>query len=275
MGLKEIATEISATPPIRSVVAGLGRTGLGRRFLSGLAPYRGVYPTLEEAWKAAGKRRHAGHEHPEAIERHAVLSDALMPSDYAVLYWLGRLSGNIRVFDFGGNMGNVFYSYARYMDLSRVSWRVYDLEKVVEAGRTLAKERSGPKPEFSTSTADARDSNFLLVSGSYHYWEKSTEQFLDQFPRLPEHVIINRSPFYKEDREPVIAMQSTLNFAFPIVIRPVKELLGGFAARGYQMVDQWTAAEYGHVMPFFPEQSVRRYSGFYFQLRNKSDSQRP
>ena len=266
MGMKEITTAISATQPVRALVVALGRTRLGRCLLTGLSPRRGVYPTLEAAWRAAGKGRHPGHEHPEAVDRHVVLANSLLPSDYAVLYWLRRLTGDARVFDFGGNMGNVFYTCIRYLEPSRVSWTVYDLPRVIEAARKLSDEQSGPKPRFATSLDDAADANVLLVSGAYHYWEKRTIEFLDQFPRLPEHVFINRSPFYENDREPVIAMQSTLNFAFPIVIRPVRELLASFSSRGYTLVDRWTVAEYGHVMPFFPDQSVSKYSGFYFRL---------
>jgi putative methyltransferase (TIGR04325 family) len=266
MGMKEIMTEISATPPIRGLVVAAGRTSLGRKALTKLAPYRAVYPSLEEAWRAAGKRRHAGHEHPQAVDRHVELSTKLLPSDYAVLYWLNRIPGILRVFDFGGNMGNVFYTSEPYFDGARVSWTVYDLPAVIETARKLADGRTGPKPKFATTVEEAKDSNLLLVSGAYHYWEKSTVEFIDHFPRRFEHVIINRSPFYEKDREPVVAMQSTTKFAFPIVIRSEREFLDGFSKRGYKLVDRWTAAEYGHVMPFFPEQSVSRYSGFYFRL---------
>lgn len=266
MGMKEIMQEVSATPPIRGLVVAAGRTRLGRTLFTKIAPYRAIYPTVEDAWRAAGKRRHAGHEHPDAVDRHVELSANLLPSDYAVLYWMNRIPGSLRVFDFGGNMGNVFYTSINYLDPARVSWTVYDLPAVIEKARRLAEQRTGPKPQFSTAVAEAKDHNLLLVSGSYHYWEKSTVEFIDQFATRPEHVIINRSPFYESQTEPVVAMQSTMSFAFPIIIRPVQELIKGFADRGYKLVDRWTAAEYGHVMPFFPDQSIRRYSGLYFRL---------
>jgi putative methyltransferase (TIGR04325 family) len=183
---------------------------------------------------------------------------------------LHRLSGDLRLFDYGGNMGNVFFSCARHLEPKNVDWIVYDLPRVIEAARKLAEGRPGPKPRFSISLQDAADARVLLVSGTYHYWEKGTPEFLEQFPRLPEHVFVNRSPFYERDCEPVISMQGTLNFAFPIIIRPVGELLNGFSARGYELVDRWTAAEYRHIMPFFPDQSVARYSGFYFRRKRST-----
>ena len=271
MGMREIVSAMCATEPFRSVVVTLARSLTGRRLLTSLSPRRGLYESFEDAWKAAGRRRHPGHEHPEAVDRHVVLADALMPSDYAVLYWVEQIAGDIRLFDFGGNMGNVYYSCSRYIDTAqrRLEWIVYDLPKVIERAKERAARSGSAVPRFTTSIADAESANVLLVSGTYHYWEKSTESFLEQFPKLPEHVFVNRSPFYDQGKEPVISMQSTMNFAFPIMVRNVQELLDGFASKGYELVDRWVAAEYGHEMPFFPAHSVRRYSGFYFRLKSR------
>jgi len=268
MSMKEIVTALCATQPLRGVVTSMARSSLGRRLLTGLNPRRGLYESFADAWKAAAKKRHAGHEHLEAVERHVPLAAAPMPSDYAVLYWLNRIKGDIRLFDYGGNMGNVYFGCARYIATSTrsVEWTVYDLPKVIDQAKKLASQRSTTLPRFTTSIDDAAPANVLLVSGMYHYWEKDTQSFLEQFPNLPEHVFINRSPFY-EDHKPVVAMQATLNFAFPIIIRNVHELLDGFAAKGYEVVDRWRSVEYGHVMPFFPAQSVQSYSGLYFRLK--------
>ena len=265
MKMRDTIAAVCATPPVRGLVVWFGRTGWGRRLLTMLAPYRGVYSSLEEAWRAAGKNRHPGHEHPDAVHRHLPLAQSLRPSDYAVLYWLRRLSGNVRLFDYGGNMGNVFYSCIGYLEPLGVTWTVYDLPLVIEIARQMASQRAGPLPHFTTSITDAAGANVLLVSGSFHFWEKSTVEFLDQFPQLPEHVFVNRSPFYERDRQSVVSMQSTYDFAFPIVVRSVSELIGGFTSRGYKLIDRWAAPEYSHVTPFFPEDSVHSYSGFYFR----------
>jgi putative methyltransferase (TIGR04325 family) len=217
---------------------------------------------------AAKLRHHVGHEHPEAVERHAALADALMPSDYAILYWLNRIPNDIKLFDYGGNMGNVYYSCCRYIDVSRRSlqWTVYDLPQVIEMAKRKSVERDVQAPHFTDSILDAVSANVLLVSSAFHYWERSTESFLEQFSTLPEHVFVNRSPFYNDDRNPVVSVQAGLNFAFPIIIRNAQEVLDGFAAKGYKVMDRWTAAEYDHTMPFFPDKSVAAYSGFYFRL---------
>lgn len=268
--MREIVTAVCSTGPFRGLTGALSRSLGGRRFLTCLSPRRGIYESFDEAWTAARNGRHPGHEHPEAVERHVVLAAKPMPSDYAVLYWLNRIAGDIRLFDFGGNMGNVYYSCARYVSTvdRSLQWTVYDLPLVIEMAKELAVGQNGSVPRFTTTLQDAADANVLLISGTYHYWERDTAAFLDQFPKLPEHVLINRSPFYDDDKEPVVSMQSTLNFAFPIVVRNESEVLAGFAGKGYELVDRWTAAEYGHSMPFFPDLSVPTYSGFYFRLKS-------
>lgn len=271
MGMKDIVTALFSTPPVRTLASSLSRRPAGRRLLNRLSPQHGVYESFQDSWNAAAKIRNGAHEHPEAVERHVKMSKEPLPSDYAVLFWLNRIRGDLHVFDYGGNMGNVFYSCERYIDRTgrRLEWTVYDLPKVIEMGRELAARRQGEVPNLTTSLDDARRANVILVSGTYHYWEKDTAAFIAQFPHRPEHIIINRSPFYKKGA-PVISMQSTLNFAFPIIVRDVNEVIDSFAAAGYELVDRWTAAEYGHVMPFYPEQSVKRYSGLYFRLRKSA-----
>ena len=269
MGMKEIVTALCATPPLRKVVVSLAKSPGGRRFLTSLSPRRGVYESFQDAWSAAKNDRHAGHGHPEAIERHVWLATAPMPSDYPMLYWLGRIPGDIRLFDYGGNMGNVYYSCAKYIDVTarRLEWTVYDLPDVISLAKECLPVANIEKPHFTASLQDAASANVLLVSGMYHYWEKDTLSFIEQFPTPPEHVFINRTPYYK-NRPAVVAIQSTMKFAFPIIIRNVNELIDGFATKGYEIVDQWTAPEYGHVMPFFPEHSMHAYSGFYFRLKS-------
>lgn len=269
MGLREIVSALFATQPLRGAVVQVARSPRGRRLLTSLSPRRGVYESFEEAWRAAGRTRYAGHDHSDAVELHARLADALMASDYPVLFWLEKIQADIRVFDYGGNMGNVYYRCAPYIDTSkrRVQWMVYDLPEVVAMARKLVVPRSIPPPQFTSSLQDADGLNVLLVAGAYHFWEKSTPSFLEQFPHLPEHAFINRSPFY-EDQEAVISIKSEPQFAVPMIIRTTRELIDGFTSRGYELVDRWTATEHGHDMPLFPERSVKSYFGFYFRLRS-------
>ncbi len=268
LGMREIVGAVCATQPIRGLLATIGRVPAGRRFLTNLNPRGGVYDTLEGAWKAAKQLRLHGHEHPETVQRNAANASTVLPSDYALLYWLNQIPGDIRLFDYGGSMGNVFYSCARYVDTKNRSlqWTVYDLPAIIEMGRDFVARRTGPTPRFTTSLRDAADANVLLVCGTIHYWEGNTENFLEQFPKFPAHIFINRSPFY-DDKEAIISLQASMNFAFPVIIKSSQELIQALESKGYELVDRWKAAEYGHDMPFFPNQTVRSYSGFYFRLK--------
>ena len=108
------------------------------------------------------------------------------------------------------------------------------------------------------------DPNVLLVSASFHYWEKSVQAFIQQFPWPPEHVILNRAPVH-EKQPPFITVQSTDSYAVPCIVRNAPELVSSFAAMGYTLVDRWRALEQRLPMPLFPERTVPHSSGFYFR----------
>jgi hypothetical protein len=81
-----------------------------------LSGSRRVFGFFEEGWTAARRSTYAGHDHPDYIQERLDLSKSLRPSDYAVLYWFSQIrAGDLRVFDFGGNVGNRHYSYYRYL----------------------------------------------------------------------------------------------------------------------------------------------------------------
>ena len=181
----------------------------------------------------------ANHEDMGEVERHLDLSKSLRPSDYAVLFWLARIgSRDLRVFDFGGNIGNLFYSYSPYLKESRpLVWRVYDLPVILHEGRRIAAERGATQLRFSQSIADASTCNVLLVSGALHYWEKSVQAFIEQFAPRPEHVFINRSPI-RDAGAAFITVQQTAKCAFPCIVRNAGEIISSFESAGYELVDR-------------------------------------
>lgn len=267
MSAKEIAIDALASEPCRTVLTRLGMMSFGRRILNGISRPRGVFSTFDEAWAAARRSAYAGHDHPDYIKSHLEFSNSLRPSDYAVLYWLSRVSpGDLHIFDFGGNIGNLYYSYLGYLrtESRSVDWTVFDLPKTVEEGRRIAAERGVYELQFTNSVESFSKGYVLLISGAFHYWEKSVQAFLEQFPHQPEHIILNRTPVH-ETQPSFITVQYKKSYAVPCVVRNAGEMLSVFAAMGYTMVDRWPALELALRMPLFPNRTVPNYSGFYFR----------
>jgi putative methyltransferase (TIGR04325 family) len=265
MSAKEIAVATLDSEPCRTILTRVAQLPMGKKLLNKLSQTRGVFSSFEEGWSVARKAKPAGHEHPSEIDVHLNLAKTLRSSDYAVLYWLLNSSGsNLKIFDFGGNVGNLYYSYAAHLKERIVEWTVFDLPPVLKQGEKIAKERGAVGLRFTNSVEDIVGHNVLLVSGSFHYWEGSVEAFLEQFSEQPEHVLINRTPVHSKQPS-FVTVQCRREFAFPCIVRNENEIVLGFANKGYTLVDRWPALELAFRMPLFPDRSVANYSGLYFR----------
>ncbi len=263
--------EGASSEPFRSLLLRLAQSKVGARFLNKLSYPRAVFSSFDEAWVAARKTAYAGHDHPDYIKLHLELSKTLRPSDYAALYWISRIcSRAISVFDFGGHVGNLFYSYFNYLadTCDSVKWTVFDLPKTVTAGQELARQRAACGLEFTTSLEQYSSDQVLLISGAFHYWEKSIAEFVNQFPALPDHIVINRTPV--RDQPPAFfTVQDNGSYAVPCVVRSLNEIVSEFSASGYTLIDRWQAPELRMRMPLFPDLNVPCYSGFYFSTKKQ------
>jgi len=266
-GLRRAIVAVLASEPFRTMLAWFESLPCGRRILNGLSGIHGVFATLEESWSVARRANPAGHEAPGEIPLHFELSKSLRASDYAVLFWLSKIRvEELKVFDFGGNAGNLYYSYLPYLEgeFRRIVWNVFDLPVVMDRGREIAAERGATGLRFANCVEEAADCDVLLVSGALHYWENSVEAFLDQFPRQLRHVILNRTPVHDEQPS-FFTVQRTEWCAVPCIVRNAAEIVDAFSARGYTMVDRWPALELSLKLPLFPRRTVPHYSGFYFR----------
>ena len=138
--------------PKRARLAGKLRFGLK---LLNVMSWHPPSVAFEEERESARRSTYAGHDHPDYIEEHLDPSKSLPSSDYAALYWLLRINPDeIRIFDFGDNVGNLFF-YSYYPYLWRrdqcVDWTVFDLPRTVEKGREIAASLSAPGLKFADS----------------------------------------------------------------------------------------------------------------------------
>jgi putative methyltransferase (TIGR04325 family) len=265
--IRGTADEILKWPPLRRFLTGVQQTPSGRQLLNSLSGQRGVFSSFAEGWSAARATGLAGHEDPSEIDVHLALSKSLRPSDYAALFWLAVAgSGKLRVFDFGGNVGNLYYSYRPYLEeLGPVDWTVFDLPSIADRGREIAAERRSGRLRFANSTAEFSSSQVLLVSGTLHFWQETIPEFIRQFPVQPAHLVINRTPVH-ETSPSFVTVQRTAACAFPCLVRNENEMIAEFLALGYRLIDKWLAPELRLGLPLFPDRRVAHYSGFYFRL---------
>jgi len=106
----------------------------GAGLLNWLLGFRRKFDSYQAAEAVALRYDTRGHTHQEDIDFHTSIAGVVRESDYAMLYFMARSAARYRrVFDLGGNVGNLFYSYAPWLELSpELRWAVCDLPEKQE-----------------------------------------------------------------------------------------------------------------------------------------------
>lgn len=270
MAWRDVGREILATRLFTGALTILSTNSLGQFILTAIGRPHCTYPSFAEAAKAAGISKHGGHTSQRAIGEHARRAGTVSPSDYPAIYWISRLGGNpLRVFDYGGNVGNLFYSYRPYLpeSFASVKWTVFDLQATLKEGALLAGEKGATEIEFQDTVQNVTKDCLVLISGALHYWEASLNEFIQQFPEKPAAFIINRSPVHGNTS--YITVQVRPFYAVPCIVRTTGEIVSAFNNAGYRLADQWQAPELSMRMAMFPALTITSYSGFCFVRDNR------
>jgi putative methyltransferase (TIGR04325 family) len=235
--------------------------------LNAILGYHRVFDNFPEAVAAARPYAERGHEHPLGANKHMSLSEVPRPSDYAALFHIQNLITSCsRVFDLGGNVGNLFYCYNRYLNFSKdLVWQVYELPEMIELGQQIAMTRGGKQLQFTRNWSDASGADLLLASGSLHYFDPPVYHMLAKLPHKPLHILINRSPLI--DGPTRATVQDGVNCRVGCILYNREQLIAAFEAIGYELIDRWQAAELSLIIVGKPEFSAVPYSGYYFRLR--------
>jgi len=228
--------------------------------------YNWVYPSLAEAKAAAAGFIPSSHEHPASAEAHLSLAQNARPSDYPALFYLDRIIPTCRsVFDLGGNVGNLFYCYSKYLDLpADLQWTVHDIPEMQELGRKVASRRNELRLRFDGTLERMGEADLLLASGCLHYFDRPLPELLAQSGARPMHVIVNRTPL--TDAEPVATVQDAGAYLTACKLYHRNGLIARMKDLGYELIDQWSVPELSVHIPCHPDLSVPTYSGCYFRL---------
>jgi putative methyltransferase (TIGR04325 family) len=235
--------------------------GLERLLVGYLRPFA----TLEAASEALRGFDNEGHRNPHNAELHLGL-DAPRASDYAVMLHIEHRRTEIsRVFDLGGNVGNLYYCYSKYISFRKdLKWIVFDLPEITAFGRKVAAERAAGHLEFCEDFRVADGVDLFIASGSAHYFASPLAQMVCGLAAKPRFVVINRSPMTDGDAFATVQDASVLRVACMVYQR--EATIDAFREAGYRLVDQWDAPELSLRIPFHPEHSVSTYSGMFFEL---------
>jgi putative methyltransferase (TIGR04325 family) len=250
------------------LLRGLQTLPLTRSLYQGLVGYQRPFSSLEEADSAVSRYALGGHEHPQNVKNHLGMYSTARPSDYAALFYIRPiLPGITKVFDLGGNAGNLFYSYSNYLDWpDGLTWQVLDLPGNMAAGEAIAKERGAHQLQFTGNWSEADGADLLIVSGSLHYLHRPLAEMIGELNERPAYILINRTPM--TDSSPVATIQDLGIFRIACMLHNKAQVIRELERLDYVVVDEWKAPELSLEIPGYPEHSVSAYTGMFLRRKD-------
>ena len=254
----------------RSALASRGLTllrqlPLTRRLLEAVVGYKRPFASLEQAQTALSRFGSGGHGNPDNASLHLALARKPRTSDYAALYHLRLILPDVRrVFDLGGNVGNLYYCYEKYLEFaSDLVWQVYDVPEMLEIGQRLALERGDTRLRFTDSLRDGEGCDLLLASGSLHYFAKPLGDIVAEWKQKPKYILVNRTPL--ADGAGSVTVQDARTYRVACNIFRKADLIESFERAGYAVADSWQVEELSIRIPCYPELSVPAYTGLFLR----------
>jgi len=264
----QLIRNASHFPAISAFFKSIRNIPVFRNIVNGIIGYNRPFPTLQEANEYIADYDGGGHGHPFCAINLMKTVQKANPSDYPALFFLQPILPAVRtVFDFGGSVGNLLYCYANYVSVpADLTWTVFDVAENVELGAQIARDTGERRLRFTSSLSDGDGSDVFIATGALHYFEKSLPTMLSEYRLKPRYVLINRTPF--SNGAPFATVQDAGRYRVACMLYNQDELIAEFNAAGYDLVDRWTAAERTHIIPCYPDLSVRAYSGMFLKLRD-------
>ena len=250
-------------------VRGFQTFPLTRPLYQAMMGYQRPFASLQEAKAAVSKYDSGGHENSQNVKNHLGMYKTARSSDYAALFYIQPiLPGMTRIFDLGGNAGNLFYSYSNYLEWpAGLTWTVLDLPATMAAGEVVAKERGAHQLKFSGDWQNASGIDLLIVSGSMHYLEKPLWEMLGELGEKPKYLLINRTPL--TEGAPVATIQDLGIFRIAAMLYNRSDVIRDIEKLGYALVDEWKAYELSLEIAGYPEHTIPAYSGMFLALKDR------
>jgi putative methyltransferase (TIGR04325 family) len=244
---------------------------------NGYSRFWGIYETFEDAILAAPKTKKVGYNHAElALEYQQMLAQdnwensgrTIAAHDYPLLFWLNSIferGEGKTIFDFGGNVGIHFYSYSKYLTYPiDLNWKICEVPEIANVGKQIADQRGISNLDFTCEFKDVENKNVLIGSGSIQYVDNLSNMMPEH--GKPLHLLINRVPLYDGSR--FVTLQNGGMVFYPQYIFNKTEFINGLENIGYKLVDIWENQGDSCIIPFYPDRSIVKYYGLYFQLEH-------
>jgi putative methyltransferase (TIGR04325 family) len=224
--------------------------------------FSGVYPTFEAAAQAIPPGKTIGFDHSQTAA-FLGLRTKLLPSDYAVMYWLRELIGPAtHIFDFGGYIGITYRAYASYLHYpDGMEWTVYDVPAVVAVGKKH--QCDAPEAEkhlrFTDRIEDGTCSDVFLASGSLHYCEKNLSDYIQPMAVRPRYLLLSKVPLIAGPS--FVTLQNMGPAIAPYRVFSQNDFHREVESLGYRVVDQWSNPDVACYIPFHPNNTVKEFTG--------------
>jgi len=229
---------------------------------------RGVFQTQAQAAAAAPSSLPLGYDHDGPASMYRDRLKRVFPSDYPMIYWLGRAFGRgaTRVFDLGGHVGVSYYAYQRYLRFpDKITWQVNDVPAVNALGTELSTMLDQRKAiSFTDSFAGAAQADILFTSGCLQYLELTLAEKLTALTERPRWLLINLLPLH--ETLDYWTVQNIETAFCPYRIQQNKGFFEALAGLGYKLLDRWENPEKHCEIAFDPEHSLEHYYGAALRL---------
>ena len=247
-------------------VAALRKARYERRFASAstsVKMFRGIYPDYDSAAATAPNTRPIGWNHESMVHRLEHERHRIFTSDYPTLFWLSRLlTENSFVFDLHGNVATAYSAFRQLLPYpANLTWLVHDVPAIIAKARMLAANEESPGLRFTEDLHELPSADILLIKGSLQFLQDPIG-FLGRTEKLPRHILINKAPIY--DGPTVATLHGNGVGFYPYFLVNRRELVATMEGKGYRPVDTWLNFDLNCYIPFHPECTVPRYSGYYF-----------
>jgi putative methyltransferase (TIGR04325 family) len=242
---------------------------------AGYSYFKGVYETFEQAIENAPQNKFIGYDNEALAQEYKdelKISIKVRTYDYPILFWLKSIFSQdtleLKVFDFGGNVGTHFYSYLNYLNYPPdLMWRVCEVPAIAKAGRELAERRACHNLEFTGCFDEASGADIFLASGSIQYVQ-SLAKSIENLPKKPTHLLLNRLPLH-DNADQFVTLQNGGQVFYPQYVFNKAKFIESFSSLRYELIDLWEDKEEGCNIPFHPEKSLPFYNGLYLRLSSK------
>lgn len=132
-----------------------------------------------------------------------------------ILLQISEISGGLKVIDFGGAFGNLYFQCLSHLDNGKpLNWRVVEQPHYIRVGNS--KLYDGKLSFFSSIKEAANQENIdvIVFSGVLQYFKAPENLLLQAIALKPRIIIIDRLPIIKGNSD-VICIQKT-RFPYPI-----------------------------------------------------------